>query len=310
MRHIEGVTSLPFRSRLLGTAIAAGLAIVPAGIATAAPGGTPGAPQGGAADATARPDNGNGGNGNGGNGGNGNGGNGGPGNGNGGGNGGGNPGTAPPGRPTTPGPPAVPGGGNGSGGNGGGKPDPAMAVPKGVPTAGLAVGTGVVQVHEYVDLGDMGDARAHQRVVPALLRQVAAEGLGSVVLRPLVMGRDANSTEAAAALIAASRQNRAWFVAGHLVTARTARGGDWITPASLRAIGRSISGLAVTRFVRDAASRAVYPQLNTIRREAQAAKVTVTPAFVVKGPGGTRVVSDPGTAADVIRAIGEVRSLQ
>jgi len=280
MRHIRVVTSLPNRARLVGVSIVAGLAIAPVGIAMAAPGGAPGASQGNEGSAAARPGNG---------------------------NGGGSPVTTPPGRPTTPGPPALPGGGNGGGGNGAGAGEPAGAVPKGVPTAGLAVGRGTVQVRAYVDLGDMGDARAHQRVIPALLDQVAAEGLGSVVLRPLVMGRDANSVEAAGALIAAARQDRAWFVAGYLVTARIEGVGDWITPATLRSIGRSVSGLAVGRFVRDATSRSVYPQLNAIRREARAANVTVTPAFVVKGPRGTRVVRNPVQASGVLSAIGAVR---
>ncbi len=265
--------ALPNRARLLGVSIVAGLAIAPVGIAMAAPGGAPGAPQGNEGNAAARPGNG---------------------------NGGGNPVTTPPGRPTTPGAPARPGGGNGAG-------SAAGAVPKGVPTAGLAVGRGPVQVRAYVDLGDMGDAQAHQRVIPALLDQLAAGGLGSVVLRPLVMGRDANSVEAAGALIAAARQDRAWFVAGYLVTARIEGVGDWITPSTLRSIGRSVGGLAVARFVRDATSRSVYPQLNAIRREARAAKVTVTPAFVVKGPRGTRVVRNPAQASGVLSAIGEVR---
>ena len=293
MRHIQVVTSLPNRARLLGVSIVAGLAIAPVGIAMAAPGGAPGAAQGNEGNAAARPGNG---------------------------NGGGNPVTTPPGRPTTPGPPALPGAGTGGGGNsgggnggvgngGGGNGAGAApgAVPKGVPTAGLAVGRGTVQVRAYVDLGDIGNARAHQRVIPALLDQVAAEGLGSVVLRPLVMGRDANSVEAAGALIAAARQDRAWFVAGYLVTARIEGVGDWITPSTLRSIGRSVGGLAVARFVRDATSRSVYPQLNAIRREARAAKVTVTPAFVVKGPRGTRVVRNPAQASGVLSAIGEVR---
>ncbi len=277
--------ALPIRARLLGVSIVAGLAIAPVGVSMAAPGGAPGAPQGGEANAAARPGNG---------------------------NGGGNPVTTPPGRPTTPGPPALPGGGNGGGGNGGGgngggAGKPAVAVPKGVPTAGLAAGRGTVRVRAYVDLGDMGDAQAHQRVMPTLLDQVAAEGLGSIVLRPLVMGRDTNSVEAAGALIAAARQNRAWFVAGYLVTARTKGVGDWITPATLRSIGRSVGGLAVARFLRDATSRSVYPQLNVIRREARAAKVTVTPTFVVKGPRGTRVLRNPGRASEVLSAISEVR---
>ncbi len=277
----------------------------------AAPGAEQRPASGSAADSPARQGNGNGGGRNPGNGnGNGNGGGGNPGNGNGNGNGGGggNPVITPPGRPGNPGGPAIPGGGGGSR-PGGTAPGPAVVVPKGVPTAGLAAGSGAVQVRAYVDLGNIADAQAHQRVVPALLQKVAAEGLGSIALRPLVMGRDANSIEAAGALIAASRQNRAWFVAGHLISARTTKKGDWITPASLRSIGKAIGGLAVARFVRDATSRSVYPQLNTIRREAVAAKVTVTPTFVVKGPRGTRVVSNPGSAAEVMSAIGEVREL-
>jgi len=299
VRHIGEVTPLLFRRRLLGGALILGFAIAPIGATMAAPGAEQRPASGSAVDSSARQGNGNGGGRNPGNG---------NGNGNGTGGGGGNPVITPPGRPGNPGGPAIPGGDGGSR-PGGTAPGPAVAVPKGVPTAGLAAGSGAVQVRAYVDLGNITDAQAHQRVVPALLQKVAAEGLGSIALRPLVMGRDANSIEAAGALIAASRQNRAWFVAGHLISARTTKKGDWITPASLRSIGKAIGGLAVARFVRDATSRSVYPQLNTIRREAVAAKVTITPTFVVKGPRGTRVVSDPESAAEVMSAIGEVREL-
>jgi protein-disulfide isomerase len=269
MRHIDRVIHLPSRRHVACAALATAFALGPAAVAVAAPGGVPGKPPGAGAGA--------------------------------------GPVVTPPGRPADPGRPALPGaGGNGAGGRPADAP-PAMAVPAGVATPGLAAGTGTVRVHEYVDLGDPGDVRDHQRVVPALMQQVAAEGLGTLVLRPLVLGRDANSVEAAGALIAAARQDRAWVVAGHLVTARISGVGDWITPATLRSIGRSVGGLAVARFVRDATSRSVYPQLNAIRREARAAKVTVTPAFVVKGPRGTRVVREPKRASEVLSAIGEVR---
>lgn len=276
MRHIDRVTfSSSSRRRLCGATAGVMLTMAPAGIAAGAPGD--------------------------------------------------NSGSKSPGRPTAPAVPTVPGapvppgqggdrpGGDRPGGDrpgAGDRPGPAVSVPRGVPTSGLAAGSGALQIREYVDLGSLRDARAHQRIAPVLLQQLATGELGSILLRPLIMGRDANSTEAASALIAAARQNRAWFLSGHLARARTTRSGDWITPRSLRSIGRAIGGLAVTRFVRDATGRSAYPELNNIRREARAARVRVTPAFVVKGPGGTRVVTNPASASEVIAAIGEVRSLQ
>lgn len=183
---------------------------------------------------------------------------------------------------------------------------PGPAVPGGVSVSGLQAGAGSVEVREYVDLSSRASGMAHQRIVRTLLSRVAAEGLGSVSLRPLITSTDLNSTEAGCAVLAAGRQNKAWDMTAALFRAQAA-GGDWVNPTVLRRIGARISGLRVNRFVNDARGPANYSALNAIRSEARAAGVTVTPAFVVRGPGGTKLVTQPGSAASVIDAIKSVQ---
>lgn len=191
----------------------------------------------------------------------------------------------------------IEGTGAGSGGQG--------AVPGGVSVSGLTAGSGTVDIREYIDLSSPSSGRSHQRVARALLSRVAAEGLGSVSLRPLITTTDVNSTEASRAVVAAGLQNRAWEVTAALFRAQSA-GGDWVNPTVLRRLGSKIGGLKVARFLRDAGPSA-YPALNAIRGEAQAAGVTVTPAFVVRGPSGTKLVTQPANAGQVIDAIRSVR---
>ena len=338
--HIRGVISRTPRNLLLVSAAAISLAAGAAGMASASPdqpsnragefdrGNSPA--RGGSEGGNGR---GNGGGGNGGNGGRGSG-------------GGGNPIITPPAvprpaTPVTPGAPVAPrnpivppsqggssggssggspstGGGGGPAGGGGGRgggsgqgggtaTTPAAAMPRTMPTSGMSAGRkGAVEVRYFVDLGDLVSATAHLTIVPTVLSRMAASGLGTVTLRPLMTGRDANSTEAACALVAASQQNRAWQVAQSLATARSTIDGDWLSTSTLRSIGKRISGISVGRFVQGATGRACYRQLTAVRAEARASRVGSSPAFVVKGSGGTRVVMSPGSADDVMGAVGAV----
>ena len=328
--HIRGVISRTPRNLLLVSAAAISLAAGAAGMASASP--DQPSNRAGEFDRGNSPARG------GGEGGNGRGNNGG---GNGRGNGGGgNPIITPPAVPrtpprVTPGSPVAPrnpivppsqggssggssggspstGGGGGPAGGGGGQgggtaTTPAAAMPRTMPTSGMSAGRkGAVEVRYFVDLGDLVSATAHLTIVPTVLSRMAADGLGTVTLRPLMTGRDANSTEAACALVAASQQNRAWQVAQSLATARSTIDGDWLSTSTLRSIGKRISGISVGRFVQGATGRACYRQLTAVRAEARASRVGSSPAFVVKGSGGTRVVMSPGSADDVMGAVAAV----
>jgi hypothetical protein len=103
-------------------------------------------------------------------------------------------------------------------------------------------------------------------------------------------------------VLAAGKQNKAWDVTAALFRAQ-ALGGDWVNPTVLKRLGGRIAGLKVSRFVNDARGPANYSSLNAIRNEAKSAGVTVTPAFVVRGPSGTKLVARPDSASAVIDAI-------
>lgn len=239
---------------------------------------------------------------------------------NGGGNGnrGGNPIITPPAVPTPPAPvrpgaPSAPrnpiGPPPGRGGRGGGDSpySGSGAIPRGLATAGLVAGSGgAVAINYFIDLGHLPSAASHLVTMPAVLARLSGDSLGTITLRPLMTGRDANSTEAACALVAASQQHRAWIVAASLATARTTSDSDWLGTAALRNIGRRVPGMSVSRFVRGSTGRACYPQLTGVRDEARAAGVGSSPAYVVKGARGTRVVVSPASADDVMSPVSAV----
>ena len=224
-----------------------------------------------------------------------------------------NPILVPPVAPEAPVVPVIPGGGTTAASPRSGGAGPtiaatvAAAVPSRVPTSGLAAGRGPVTIHVFVDLGDPDDAAAHLRITPVLLRRVATDGTATVLLSPLCMGRDANSIEAAAAMLAASRQNRAWSVAAGLAGTRLSRDGDWLTAATLKRVVVSVKGLTTTRFLNDAKARVVYRDLNIIRQSARASGVTATPSYVVTGGKGKRVVTRPDSVNDILAAIEAVQ---
>jgi len=180
------------------------------------------------------------------------------------------------------------------------------AVPGGVSVSGLRAGSGSVVIREYIDMSSSASGAAHQRIVATLLSRVAAEGLGSISLRPLITSTDLNSTEAGCAVLAAGKQNKAWDVTAALFRAQ-ALGGDWVNPTVLKRLGGRIAGLKVSRFGNAARGPANYSSLNAIRNEAKSAGVTVTPAFVVRGPSGTKLVARPDSASAVIDAIKSVQ---
>ena len=184
---------------------------------------------------------------------------------------------------------------------------PTTAVPSGVRTRGLTAGRGPITIKAYVDLGDPDDAYAHLAISPDLLDAVASDGTARVLLCPLVTGRDVNSIEAARVLLAASRQNRAWQVAAGLARTRLTRDGDWLTTATLRTVVRSAKRVSAKRLARDAKARRAVRDLNRVRKAARADRVRATPAFVVEGPGGERVVTDPEGLGEVMGAVDAVR---
>ena len=184
---------------------------------------------------------------------------------------------------------------------------PTTAVPSGVRTRGLAAGRGPITIKAYVDLGDPDDAYAHLAISPDLLDAVASDGTARVLLCPLVTGRDVNSIEAARVLLAASRQNRAWQVAAGLARTRLTRDGDWLTTATLRRVVRSAKRVSAKRLARDAKARRAVRDLNRVRKAARKDRVRKTPAFVVEGPGGEQVVTNPEGLSEVMGAVDAVR---
>ena len=178
----------------------------------------------------------------------------------------------------------------------------APAVPRGMPTRGLSAGSGPVAVTVYMDLSHPADAATYLSVTTRLLTRVASDRSATLTFSPIIIGSDANSMEAALAILAGANQNKTWCVTAQVATLRSTRGGDWINRTALRSIARSC-GISSARFVRDATGNRLYPRLNAIRQQAQADGVGATPSYVVKGGNGSQTVANPGSAEAVVAAI-------
>lgn len=139
-------------------------------------------------------------------------------------------------------------------------------------------------------------------LIPARLARLSSGDLGTITLRPLMVTGNPNSTEAACAVIA---PDRAWYVAHHPAAARVTRDGNWVTPAILGAMARTIAGLSTTpqQCVRASPSRACFPQINRFRWEARRAGVGSSPTCVITGAQGSTRLAAPASVEQVVDAI-------
>ncbi|MEW6582987.1 MAG: thioredoxin domain-containing protein [Actinomycetota bacterium] len=190
----------------------------------------------------------------------------------------------------------------GTDGDAGRSIDPALvaevtAAVGGVPQSGATLGrpSAPVVVTEYADLQCPFCAQAAATIVPDVVRRYVRPGVARLEFAPLAfIGGD--STRGAHAAVAAGSQDRLWQYVELLYRLQGEENAGWLDDDLVDAAARALD-LDVAAF--DAALHAGSTQaaLDEAARTATTDGVSSTPAFVVTGPKGRRVVTGADGAA-------------
>lgn len=182
---------------------------------------------------------------------------------------------------------------------------PALTVLDGVPQVGTVLGgDSTLQITEYIDLLCDPCALQSETVIPDLIRERVARG--DVAMERLVLARSGQESRALAlASYAAGEQGRLWHFTEAWLAARRAGTAEVSVPG-IYAIAE-LSGLDLERFAADLArGQERLNDLASADQRAAADKITLTPAFVVRGQGGEVVLNGIQDTAAIDRAIAEV----
>jgi protein-disulfide isomerase len=168
----------------------------------------------------------------------------------------------------------------------------------GIPQRGAELGDPAAPaLYEFADLQCPYCGEFSRVVLPDVVRDDVRTGRVKLVFRGLAfVGPD--STKALRAVAAAGRQNRLWDVLDGLYAAQGAENSGWVTDDLLRQVGESIPGLDVDRWLADAGSDAVTPELAAWARHATDLRVGGTPTFFL----GDRVLELRELTPDAFRA--------
>ncbi|MGA0067935.1 MAG: DsbA family protein [Miltoncostaeaceae bacterium] len=178
------------------------------------------------------------------------------------------------------------------------------ALVKGIPQAGFAIGkpNAPVTVREFVDAQCPVCRSASEKTIPGIIKGPVKDGTARLIIEPLTfIGSDSSS--AALAIAAAAQQDRGFAYTEILYANQGQENSGWATDDVLTGIASATPGLDVeawkTARTGEAAANAVFASSD----RGQAAGVSATPTFVVKGPGGTKVITGAVDSSEVISAI-------
>ncbi len=174
----------------------------------------------------------------------------------------------------------------------------------GIPQSGNVLGDSEVQIIEYGDLQCPFCARASAEVNPALIEEFVRPGDAELVFRSVAfLGGD--SETGALAAQAAARQDGTWRVVEVLYANQGEENSGWLDEDIVREAAAA-SGLDLAQFDEDFQSDDVVDELFENDRQWKADGGSGTPYYVVRGPGGERVVEAGATPADFRAAVEEV----
>ncbi len=178
------------------------------------------------------------------------------------------------------------------------------ALVKGLPQAGFAIGNpnAPVTVREFVDAQCPVCRSASEKTIPGIIKGPVKDGTARLIIETLTfIGSDSSS--AALAIAAAAQQDRGFAYTEILYANQGQENSGWATDDVLTGIASATPGLDVeawkTARTGEAAANAVFASSD----RGQAAGVSATPTFVVKGPGGTKVITGAVDSSEVISAI-------
>jgi len=178
------------------------------------------------------------------------------------------------------------------------------ALTKGIPEKGFTIGkaSAPVTVREYIDPQCPVCEAASTKTIPGIIKGPVKDGTAKLIIEPLTfIGPD--SSDAALAIAAAAQQDKGFAYTEILYANQGQENSGWATDEVLTGIASATPGLDVeawkTARSGEAAANAVFASSD----RGQASGVSATPTFVVKGPGGTKVITGAVDSSEVINAI-------
>lgn len=182
------------------------------------------------------------------------------------------------------------------------------AVFAGVPQQGDRLGEAdaPVEIVEFADLQCPFCAQAATDVVPQLIDRYVKTGQAKLTFKPLTfIGPD--SERGAQALAAAGAQGQMWAYAELLYRNQGTENGGWLSDEYARKAAEALA-LDLSRFDADRTGDDARRMIIQARADADAAGVTGTPTFVVRGAKGSVTIRDFTKADEFDAAVRSVRS--
>jgi protein-disulfide isomerase len=164
---------------------------------------------------------------------------------------------------------------------------PAARTLSGIPQHGVVLGspTAPVTLVEFADIQCPYCGAFARDAMPSIIHDYVRTGRVRVVFEGLAfVGPD--SDRALRAVLAASRQGRAWQMIAALYERQGAENTGWVTDGLLREVAHAVPGLDAGRLLVD--SRRVDGQIRAAKAAARAAGVRGTPTFYA-GRTGNRL---------------------
>jgi protein-disulfide isomerase len=180
----------------------------------------------------------------------------------------------------------------------------------GIPQNGLVLGSAKAPLTmvEYIDLQCPGCRAFETSVAPSIVSEFVRAGKLKIEARPIAfIGPD--SIPARQAMIAASKQNRAFNFAQITYANQGTENTGWLNQTFIEHAAASVPGMKVQRVVNDQDSSFVTDATNRIDAQANADRVSQTPTLFI-GKTGSKLKPVSSTATfDAAQLAGAIRAL-
>jgi protein-disulfide isomerase len=179
---------------------------------------------------------------------------------------------------------------------------------KGIPQENLELGNpkAPVTLYEYGDPQCPVCKAYSEEVLPPIIESKVKSGEVKLVFRNfLIIGPD--STPAAAAAIAAGKQNRGWSYLELFYRNQGKENSGYVTPEFMEAIAKGAGVKDLAKWNKERESNEFVAEANNTTAEAQKFGFTGTPSFAIEGPGskGMKLLGTPGSTSALEEAIQE-----
>jgi len=160
----------------------------------------------------------------------------------------------------------------------------------GIPQNGEVLGRedAPVTVTEFADLQCPFCARYSNEVLPSIIRDYVRPGKIKLRQQLLTFIGD-DSREGALAAYSAAQQNKMFDFTGAFFAKQQEENSGYVTPGFIKQIAKDVPGLDQARFDADQGKPEAARMLQEATRNADTAKVSGTPAFMVSVRGGAPV---------------------